>query len=172
MVTLTPSRIVGRRPFRKSAASQARGVVVESDVPKMETQVPGAIALPAPAALITPPAKMVGFCNGAWTVNVTRMVRELPGSPVTARVSTPLYTPTPRSLAVTATVSDCGVRAADGVTVSHLPFGGADTVAWKILFAPATVILRNWTGGSRAPATFVNGSDDGAACSWMLSVIT
>ena len=60
MVTVTPSRAVGSTPFWKSVLRQAR-VVAESSVPKMETQVPGAIALPPPAASTTPPAEMAGF---------------------------------------------------------------------------------------------------------------
>ena len=52
------------------------------------------------------------------------------GIPSTVSLRLPLYTPAPRSLAVTATVSVCGVAVAVGVTVSHLPFGGAaDTLA-------------------------------------------
>ena len=129
MVTLTPSSAVGRRPPWKSASRHGR-VVAESNVPKMETQVPGAIALPKPAASATPPAEMVGFCAGAAIVYVTGMVIEALGVPSTASLRTPLYTPTPRSLALTATVSVCGVAAADGVTINHLPFGGAaETVA-------------------------------------------
>jgi hypothetical protein len=67
MVTLTPSRAVGRRPAWKSASRQAR-VVPERNVPNMETQLPGAMDLPKPAASSTPPAEMTGFCTGAWIV--------------------------------------------------------------------------------------------------------
>jgi hypothetical protein len=96
----------------------------------METQLPGAMALPPPAASTTPPGKMVGFCTGAWIVYVTGMLTEASGMPSMASLRPPLYTPTARSLAVTATLSVCGVAAAVGLTVSHLPFGGAaDTLA-------------------------------------------
>src|ERR1019366_4658272 len=167
MVTLTLARAVGRRPFWKSVSRQAR-VTAASEVPKRETQVPGAIAGPRPAALTTPLAAMVGFTTGTGVVrlNVTGMVTELLGTPATLRVSVPLYTAAARSLAVTATVSVEGVAAAEGATESHLPLGGAAvTAACKITLSPATVILRDCAGGSGPPATAKNASDEGVGWS-------
>ena len=104
-------------------------MVVESAVPKRETQDPGAIALPKAAASTTPPAEMMGFCAGVCTLNVTGIATELLGRPLTAMVRVPEYTAAARSLAVTETVSVAGVAAPVGATESHLPLGGADTAA-------------------------------------------
>src|SRR5438552_3342555 len=124
MATLTPSSAVGSLPPTKSASLHGR-VVVDRLLPKIDTHVPGVIALVKLAALTTPFPKIAGSATGACTISVTGIVCAAVVRNARCSVIVPLYVPGARSLESTSTLSVAGVAAPAGLTESHFPFGGA-----------------------------------------------
>ena len=68
-----------------------------------------------------------------------------------------------RVLGSTVTVSVEGVRAAEGLTESHFPVGGAAMLAWKSTFVPETVTFSVCAEGAGAPVTEDKANEVGLA---------